>query len=830
MAKKNQTKQNSSNFELESKESINQNFAFTFQNILPLAITTLYLLVHFIGNFDAYDTMGPQWLYMVVLDFMVIIFILANKNEYDSASGSLIKNIFSKLYIAFFVLAGLSIFTAINPTEAWVGFVRLTATIIAYFNIAILFKGKLQLFKYLAQILGFILLFESFQSISIFINNPESLSLTKLIMSINGTSGNKNIFAAGLVVKVPFVLYLIHTSRLWGRILNMLILVFASLAIFILNARSSYLSLLIIVVLYVAFSFINYLREKKLEQSLYRLSYILLPIFAAFFISQIELTTVKSSQEVGEVQDFGSVTERLGSLTAIADESNQVRLRLWAHAIDYTKHHPFIGCGYSNWKIASIPYQRTITNDLYVPIHAHNDLIETFAELGIPGGLLYLSLFFCITLLTFKTYQSKTDDEIKLIAVFTFLAFLGYSIDAFFNFPSERPISQLFFALIAAFNVNAYLYACKSENAKEENANTYKSIYGVLSILLLIPAGYVTYLTYKSLIAQRIIIPDMANEPMKLKWQEIFPMIPPIPNISASAQPIDAIKGRYLYEAGKYEEALVLLNKGAKANPLIGYSEFLKAGLFFRQGKYDSAISNATVAFYIRPKAKTYFQTLIAILADRKDSTNIQKAFEEYNRYRMHPYGWDMYLRGMENSVGKGTPFLLAMADSALRLFPRDSSLLQRRAEIINSMGTQMSTQSNQVANVAKAQIFYNAGIAAFQKGQSAAGANNEVEKRAAYQLAASNFLKAAEITPGNYIIYENAAIAYFNNGEYRKSMVYFNKVIELKSAVDGKTEYFLAVALINLGKREEGCNYLQISQSKGYAEAAVILKSHCGK
>ena len=145
-------------------------------------------------------------------------------------------------------------------------------------------------------------------------------------------------------------------------------------------------------------------------------------------------------------------------------------------------------------------------------------------------------------------------------------------------------------------------------------------------------------------------------------------------------------------------------------------------------------------------------------------------------------------------------------------------------------MGATITTPQGKAIDFAKAQQYYAAGIADFGKAQAAAAANNEATKKEAYTNAARNFLRAAEINPGNYIIYENAAMSYFNMGDYKKSLIYFNKVLDMKTAVDGKTEYFAAVAHINLGKREEGCSLLQISKSKGYTQAEAILKSHCGK
>src|SRR5205085_5025511 len=114
--------------------------------------------------------------------------------------------------------------------------------------------------------------------------------------------------------------------------------------------------------------------------------------------------------------------------------------------------------------------------------------------------------------------------------------------------------------------------------------------------------------------------------------------------------------------------------------------DFLKASVFFKTQKWDSSVANGLRAFHARPRAKTYYQTLMAILSQVKDSANIQKTFEEYNRYRPSVYGWDLYLRAMLNAQGKGTPALAAIADSAYKKFaadPGDSTLLQRKTEIV---------------------------------------------------------------------------------------------------------------------------------------------------
>jgi O-antigen ligase/tetratricopeptide (TPR) repeat protein len=788
---------------------------FNADRLIPLFFCAAYMGVHFIPDLGAYDAMAPQWLFILSVDFLAVLYILANKTKFETAVGTIFGNIFSKLYLAFFALAGLSVFFAINPTETWVCYVRLIATVIGFFCLAIMLYGRLEIFRWLAQLIAIVFLIEALIAFSKFFQEMGQVPMSELILNIKNTTGNKNIFAASMVTKLPFVLYCIHTGATWKKTVNIIILFLGTLILFLGNARASYISLILITILYLVFCTLEYRKEKKTDQLLYRFGYILIPVIAALFVSQIEISNIKSLEDSKGSTGYGSVAERLGTVADFSD----IRLKLWGHAIDYTKHHPIIGCGYGNWKLASIPYVRVLTDDLFVPVHPHNDFLEMFAELGVLGGLLYLSLFICIIVFTWKTFFSDAREELRLIALFSFLAFVGYSIDAFFNFPMERPVNQVFFALLTAINIGAFIESRKDEVPPVKSASLLLSAFGLIALVISMPSAYVMYYNYKSLVVQRRIIPDLNNEPMQLKMAEIFPLIPSIPNLSASAQPLDAIKGRYLSEAGQYDEALVLLNRAIAPNPTIGYSEFLKAGIFFKTNKFDSAAINALKAFDSRPRAKTYYQTLMAVLSVTKDSANIQRCFEEYIKYRDHPFGYDMYIRAMLHALGKGTPAMLDTVDHALKKFPSDSSLVTRKMEIIALMGGAKNASATNAALLAQAQTFYSDAVTAFAKGQKG--------DTQAYLQAANGFAKAGQIITNNYVIYENAGIAYFNLGEFAKSIVYFDKSIAL-GPTDGKSYYFKGVAQYNTGNTTEGCNTMRIAAGKGYKEAETILKANC--
>lgn len=789
---------------------------------IPFLILVLYMAVHFIPNMEAIDVMGPQWLYLSVLDLLVTGYILARKDLYFSKIRLIFSHLFSKLLLALFMLAGLSIFFAINQVEAWVCYARFIVTVIAFFNLSILFDGNQQLFKAIAQILSVVLLIESVQYFNKFFNQISETPIGTLVNNLNGNTGNKNIFAASLAIKIPFVLYALYYAKLAERIFHLLALTLGIAALFMASARASYVSLILVVIVYIVFCTFQYTRNKQTEKLLYRIAYILLPILAAYFISQVTYTQATTIQD-NNAGRYGNVVGNLSSI-ALTNDASSYRFKLWEHAADYIMKNPIMGCGYGNWKLASIPYEKEYINDLNVPAHAHNDFLEHAAELGLPGGLLYLSLYLCLFVFTLKTLRSAASEELKLISLFSFFALIVYAVDAGLNFPIERAIMQVFFASVCAFNAGAYLMAQKQTKEKKTTAQKglWHPLYSMLAIILLLPATYITYMTYTSLKAQMKVVPDLKNEPMTLPLSEVTKIFPPIPNLTSSSQPIEAIIGRYYSENKQYDEALRLLRKAMPYNPYVYYSHFLIANVYFLTEKLDSAKYYAETAYYNRPRANTYYQTLIAVEAKRKDTAALGKAFRTYTHYRNEAFPWQLYILGMLNALQRGTPELLKLTDSALNMFkPAPNTapstdyqqLLKRKEEVEKNMNVTVTNTATQ-EDIKRATAVYNEAVEAFGKGDFAS--------------AARKFVAAINISPFSYSMYENAGICYYNLKEYKKAIYYFDKVIAMKITNDGKSEFFKGASYVNSGNREEGCKSLQIAAAKNYPGAAEILKQFC--
>ena len=408
-------------------------------NLSLLIISFLYLIVHFIPDFGGADVMGAQWLYTSVVDAIVLAYIFFQRNRYSEAIKAVFSQKFSLLYSFYFVWAIISVSYAINPTEASVCLARLASTFFIYTNFAILLYKKDIKSYYLpiSILISLVLFYDSIAVISGFTKNAKTMLLDQNILSLMGKNGNKNVMAASLLIKFPFVLFVILRSTFLVRTLGIFVLFFGSFALFILNTRSTFVGLFLILVIFAA-STVYFKIKSAWPKIAWPLAYFIIPISIAFFSANLVLENAVKSQEVQG--GYGTVTKRIDDITANTKEES--RLRLWKAGLDYTSKHPLIGDGYGNWKLASIPYEKEYTNDLFVPYHAHNDFIEAAADLGIIGGLAYLGLFILAFLFTLRLWAKEDAKEFRLFATISFMALTCYFVDAFLNFPTERTSMQ----------------------------------------------------------------------------------------------------------------------------------------------------------------------------------------------------------------------------------------------------------------------------------------------------------------------------------------------------------------------------------------------------
>ena len=769
--------------------------------VIPTIFAGLYLLVHFIPDLGASDVMGPQWLYTSCIDFVGIAFIFMHLQHYAEAVHGIFKYKFTIVFTFLVAWAAISYFYAINPIETLVTGSRLVTTYLVFIVLSILFyKQPLPvLLTSISVIMAFVLLYDSLVLLNTFSSNLTTMDLDQNILALRGNHGNKNVMAASLLIKFPFVLWLIINNKLLGKLLAAFVLVMGVTGLLILNTRSTYVGLIIIAIIFIATTLYFKSKENK-KAILSQIACLIIPIVIGYFIANVFLDTAVQMQDTQGL--YGSITKRIGDITLASEENS--RLRLWENAIDYSIKHPLIGCGYGNWKLASIPYEIFHTTELFIPYHAHNDFFEMFADLGVLGGISFALLFLLVLIATFSIWKNKSFNHLHLAATILFMSITCYAVDAFLNFPAERTAMQSILAISAALIFIPLSY-------HQENIKPRTSLIGVffsIALLAIIPSIYVNKLTYDSLKIQKFIIGEFNADivaDIVMKTEDVE-KLPAIPDMSSSTLPLKAMVARYYIRDKKYDEALALLKESDNVNPYLYYNDFLRSFIYLEKNNFDSALTCSKKAFYNWPNATNYYKNLIVAAAKKKDSTEIKKAFNFIVDHFNTPYTWNNFLMGMFEVKGKVDANLNHMLDSAIKMFPNDGATFRQTKVLFNRWTID--------ANNKTANDYEVVGHKAFQQGQ--------------YIKAANYFMKAANIDPTNYTHTENIGMCLYNSQKYLDAITYFNKSIALGTSTTGKSEYYLGNCYIARGKKIEACNALQLANNKKYPDAAASIKSNC--
>ena len=82
-----------------------------------------------------------------------------------------------------------------------------------------------------------------------------------------------------------------------------------------------------------------------------------------------------------------------------------------------------------------------------------------------------------------------------------------------------------------------------------------------------------------------VILQDFNSNKYSIPLNQIESFIPPIPNITVTTIPMDAIKARYFYHYKKYDKALEYAESGRKQNPYLMYPELLISQINLSQGE-----------------------------------------------------------------------------------------------------------------------------------------------------------------------------------------------------------------------------------------------------
>jgi O-antigen ligase len=835
-------------------------------NYATLAILCLYTFVDFIPRGESIDFNGPQWLYLSIVNLIAVAYLFtANKSRYSDVSQQFSRAIAQPpaiMFTIFCILSGLSFFFAFNKNEFIVNYARCIIAFIAFASVACLMLQTNRILPILAQIVSLILFLNVFKALQIFFNDVGELGFDGAVLNMKGVTGNKNIFASAIVVKLPFALYSIYIGTKWKRVLNLVILFLALYAIALTNARSSYIGIIFQLIVFLAFCIYEFIGHQDVRKVLQDISLFLIPIVLALMLSQLTVETQRRTVVGGnQPSSFGTVTERFNTIT-FTERGSSNRIGIWKVGIDLFKHYPLTGRGYGNWKITSQEFDQLSNDDNSMSVHAHNDFIEALGESGIFGGIAYLLVFLLLPFYSLKNIlSSDIERHEKIPLLLSLIGLAGYFTDAFLNFPMERATMQVYFILL--FGLNAVENARLNKLRNPENKNYSNRLKWLLPAFLLLTLGtnWVTYQTNLSMVVQSAMFEDVNADVVSKRTTEINDQLPSLTNVTMWGLPLSLMKGRYLLNEKKIKEAMEMFENVKKENPYMYYAEFIKGRWYYENASidksyYDSAYKYGILCFENRPRNVAYFGLLAFVCANKNDSGRLFRNFNLIRKYRNDEgmaKGWNNYLFALQE-MKYPLRFMSRVADSALALYPKDSVTIKNSIKLHTDLGDlPLQNAAQAQAPATQTQVTPPAMATQSQPGVpppaiTPGGApaptpeayqdslrfydffkrGNEAFTKNDLKTAMELYESARKINSKFSPVIENIGLVHFLNKEWGAALPYFERVVNNKWTRDGKAEYYRGICLYNVGKVPEGCQSFLTSEAKGYSDARRLYNLNC--
>lgn len=571
-------------------------------NTLYTLILLIYVLVAvFTPQMAAFDSNGPKFLALAILNLLVFAFIFTRKEFKDNplAVTGFFRSRAGIVYALLILISLLSFVKSININESIIYFCKSITIFISCYFVALLVSSDRRILENLAVGMVFLLIVDClyvFIQMGKFIKGD--LANIELITSVYS---NKNVLAAAIFVKLPFALWLFTFNNGWRQRLALAGWGISFLALLFLSSRAFYLGILVISIAYLLSLWILSTRDgqKAYRRKMVLYATVLVASVLLYSVVQKNLFTAKTIYNKG-------IVERLNSAST-NEYSTKERLGGWKRSFEVIKNEPFLGCGLGNWKIATLKEENLSRTDLIYQYRAHNDFIQTATETGIFGGLLFLSiLILLIWPFTLKIINKEEKIETLQPLFLTAFGLLTYTVDAFFNFPHERPETQILFVIFAGAGI-ALTQKTPEKQLSTKSAPQAVSTQGKLSqvsarqqkiltlswkgllLALIVASLYFLFLNLQSLKMQKIVSDEISTGKLDLGTDKILQGFPWIPDNNLFGEPITVQKARYLFRDKNYNGAIAML-KSANTNPYDSRREYFMASAWLALGKTDSAL------------------------------------------------------------------------------------------------------------------------------------------------------------------------------------------------------------------------------------------------
>ncbi len=767
--------------------------------------------IQFLPGFGAFDVVSFRWYALALVNFGGFIFLLLNiKKLHPIWCGAIWNNKVNVSYALFLIAGIISIIQAHNKIESLHVLTHLLITFLTFLNFALILQARLRLFDVVVKITH-LFLFANLCTLFIgyFYLDFISQGLSGC-MALSGGYGNKNIFAAAIVIKLPLVLYSMYMYKKFWKIFSGILLFGAIVGLFILTARATFLSSFIIALMVIVFCIALIIQKQRIK---YHLAFIgsLLIILGSGFYTAKEL--LNYSIKLSKTGNSLAVTERIKSINA-SSASAQVRLFYWENAIQVAKQHFPYGCGLGNNKIESLKVENKKLTDFVISKHTHNDFLELFSEIGV--GVVFYILIFVFAFWNFiSVLRSRRSMRTRFVSLIAIAGLITYAIDALLNFPLERTSIQIYFAFFLALNLVMYL------GLPTKRIMDKRKIKILLSIIIVITAATlsIAYLAYKSSKLQFQTYFDQQRNRYQYSYDKVKNDFPFIPSISEICVPISVMKSDYLIHEGKYEEAINLLLSDSSSNPYIVLREMKLKDAYMKKGDTLSAILYAQKAVDLRPNYYPNNKELARLYCGINAIDSAENVINEYmGSNPKNPQAW-IDKANIIYDYAKNYKESISLLDTAIELMPKQKVLYAEKITLAKEFKA-----LNDVIYFGKEYID------SFPKealGYTEIGEYYQTQKN--YKKAAAMYKQALECDSLHYKALLGLARISMVKNKYSEIVNFVRPCLTAKNKeIKAEAYYLQGYSSYHLRKKTEACESLKESMALGSKEAEKLSKQIC--
>jgi len=245
-----------------------------------------------------------------------------------------------------------------------------------------------------------------------------------------GSMINANIFSDIAVAMLFLSIVQIFSETPKERIVTFIAVLMGSYAIFLIGARGSWLSFLILSIVYIGLIYKPFIQNNNKV----KISLMLIFIVLFGFISTSSNIKERVAKSVAEVQDWNSGKE--------VWSSNGNRMKMWKSGLNAAKDSPWFGYGYRNENKAAAVYVSKNKDWVSVATHLHNEYLTNLVSAGIIGLLSLLTLLFAPMIVFYRKLKDKDTYYYSTMGIllcvgyitfgFTHIAFGEEHINAFY--------------------------------------------------------------------------------------------------------------------------------------------------------------------------------------------------------------------------------------------------------------------------------------------------------------------------------------------------------------------------------------------------------------